>query len=405
MARHRERIVYVVAWLIALAGTLRYLDYILGHPSRWLILGLLATFFVVLATGPWIFRRPHKYMHIYLAALTCILVALTIVTTIEDFAAIPFMSLILLAMTRFPPQIGFRWIAIFCVIMVVCMIAYGITYHGMNARMIMLTAFLYLVIFLFFGAFMAVFRQLETARTEAETAREKSDALLAELQVAHQQLQAYTGQAEELAVIAERNRWARELHDSVTQSLYSLTLLAEAGQRMIQVGDVPQIAGNQTRLGEIAQQALQEMRLLVYELRPLALESEGLVGALEQRLETVERRAGIKARVLVEGEIQLAPDLEEELYGIAQEALNNALKHAKASEVVLSVRVTEGSVALEVADDGQAFDLPDVRDKGGLGLISMRERADKIGGQLEIDSAPGAGTRVRISVQLDSSSR
>jgi signal transduction histidine kinase len=198
---------------------------------------------------------------------------------------------------------------------------------------------------------------------------------------------------------------ARELHDSVTQSLYSLTLLAEAGQRMIQVGDLPQIAGNQTRLGEIAQQALQEMRLLVYELRPLALESEGLVGALEQRLETVERRAGIKARVLVEGEIQLAPDLEEELYGIAQEALNNALKHAKASEVVLSVRVTEGSVALEVADDGQAFDLPDVHDKGGLGLISMRERADKIGGQLEIDSAPGAGTRVRISVQLDSSSR
>jgi signal transduction histidine kinase len=252
---------------------------------------------------------------------------------------------------------------------------------------------------------MAVFRQLETARNEAEVARKDSEALLAELQAAHQQLQAYTGQAEELAVIAERNRLARELHDSVTQSLYSLTLLAEAGQRMIRAGDLQQIAGNQTRLGEIAQQALQEMRLLVYELRPLALESEGLVGALEQRLETVERRAGIQARVLVEGEIQLAPDLEEELYGIAQEALNNALKHAKASEVVLSVRVTEGSVVLEVADDGQAFDLADVHDKGGLGLISMRERADKIKGRLDIDSVPGEGTRVRISVQPASFSR
>jgi hypothetical protein len=150
--------VYVVAWLLALAGTLRYLGYILVHPSRWLILGLLATFFVVLATGPWAFRRPQKYMHLYLGVLTCILVALTMVTTIEDFAAIPFMSLILLAMTRFPQKIGFRWIAIFCIILIICMISYGITYHGMNAGMILLTAFLYLVIFLFFGAFMAVFR-------------------------------------------------------------------------------------------------------------------------------------------------------------------------------------------------------------------------------------------------------
>ena len=99
-------------------------------------------------------------------------------------------------------------------------------------------------------------------------------------------------------------------------------------------------------------------------------------------------------------EIELAPDLEEELYRIAQEALNNALKHAGASQVALSVRVTEGSVVLEVADDGQAFDLVDVHDKGGLGLISMRERADKIGGQLTLRSAPGEGTRVMVTVPL-----
>jgi signal transduction histidine kinase len=167
---------------------------------------------------------------------------------------------------------------------------------------------------------------------------------------------------------------------------------------MIQAEDLQQIAGNQARLGEIAQQALQEMRLLVYELRPLALESEGLMGALEHRLETVERRAGIQARVLVEGEVELAPDLEEELYRIAQEALNNALKHAGASQVALSVRVTEGSVALEVTDDGQGFDLADIHDTGGLGLISMQERADKIGGQLTIRSAPGEGTTVSVRV-------
>jgi signal transduction histidine kinase len=204
----------------------------------------------------------------------------------------------------------------------------------------------------------------------------------------------------EKAVAAERNRLARELHDSVTQSLYSLTLLAVAGQRMIQAQDLQQIAGNQARLGEIAQHALQEMRLLVYELRPLALESEGLIGALEQRLETVERRAGVQARVLVEGKVELAAGLEEELYRVAQEALNNALKHAGASQVVLSVRVAEGSVTLEVADNGRGFDLADIHDKGGLGLISMQERADKIGGQLTVHSAPGEGTRVTITVPL-----
>jgi signal transduction histidine kinase len=169
---------------------------------------------------------------------------------------------------------------------------------------------------------------------------------------------------------------------------------------MIQAEDLHQIAGNQARLGEIAQQALQEMRLLVYELRPLALESEGLIGALEQRLETVERRAGIQARVLVEGEVALAADLEEALYGIAQEALNNALKHAKASQVVLSVRAAEQSVTVAVADDGQGFDLANIRHKGGLGLTSMQERADEIGGRLTVGSAPGEGTRVTVTVPL-----
>lgn len=203
----------------------------------------------------------------------------------------------------------------------------------------------------------------------------------------------------EQAITAERNRLARDLHDSVTQSLYSLTLLAEAGQRMVTARDLQQIEGNQTRLGDIAQQALQEMRLLVYELRPVALERQGLIGALEQRLETVERRAGIQARIRVQGQIDLPRDVEEELYRIAQEALNNSLKHTQASMVDLTLEADGDSVTLKVFDDGQGFDPQAMSDRGGLGLVSMQERAERIGGRLAIHSTPRDGTTIVVEVR------
>jgi signal transduction histidine kinase/ligand-binding sensor domain-containing protein len=203
------------------------------------------------------------------------------------------------------------------------------------------------------------------------------------------------------AITEERNRLARDLHDSVTQSIYSLTLLAEAGQRMIKSGDLQQAEGNQSRLGDIAQQALQEMRLLVYELRPQVLRSEGLIGALEQRLEAVERRAGIDARLVVDEEIELPKELEVELFHIYQEALNNALKHTKASEVVLSLSAVENNLRLEVEDNGEGFDEEIARAKGGMGLASMGERVEKIGGKLTIQSTPGAGTTVRVVAPIN----
>jgi signal transduction histidine kinase len=321
---------------------------------------------------------------------TAIICTLSLITPSVDFWAALFCPLVVQVMHNFPQRTGFLITGIFTVIASVFLLL------GLGLEVGLPLILVYGVVYFLLAAFIAII-------LEAVAARRESQKRQAELQQAVEQRaeveEALHKSEMEKAVTAERNRLARELHDSVTQSLYSLTLLAVAGQRMIQAEDLQQIAGNQARLGEIAQQALQEMRLLVYELRPLALESEGLIGALEQRLETVERRAGIQARVRVEGEVELAPDLEEELYGVAQEALNNALKHARASQVVLSVRAAEGSVVLEVADDGQGFDPVEVRDTGGLGLISMQERADKIGGQLSVDSAPGEGTRVKMSVQ------
>lgn len=203
-------------------------------------------------------------------------------------------------------------------------------------------------------------------------------------------------QVEHAAILQERNRLARDLHDSVTQSLYSLTVLAEAGRRLAKAGDLKRVEEAIARLGEIGQQALKEMRLLVYQLRPLALKSVGLVRALQQRLDTVERRAGVEASLSVEGELTLPPSVEEELYHIVLEALNNVLKHASATALRVSIRVAAPVIEIEVCDNGKGFTFPGELDTGGIGLLGMQERAERLGGELAVHSLPGAGTLIKV---------
>lgn len=207
-------------------------------------------------------------------------------------------------------------------------------------------------------------------------------------------------QSRELAVLEERTRLARDLHDSVTQSLYSLVLLTEGWRRLLSAGSGSQTEDYLGRIGEIAQQALREMRLLIHELRPPVLEQEGLVGALRKRLDAVEKRVGIEARVVMDDLVELPASLEEGLYWITQEALNNALKHAAAKKEIVRICVEGKMLVLEIADDGQGFDLEAAKHKGGMGLVIMRERAREMGGTLTIQSAPGQGTVVKVSVPV-----
>ncbi len=207
-------------------------------------------------------------------------------------------------------------------------------------------------------------------------------------------------EAEQAAAIAERTRLARDLHDSVTQLLYSLALLAEAGREKADRGDVKRVQEHLVEIGKTAQQALKEMRLLVHELRTPVLEREGLVGALNQRLDAVERRAGIEAHLLTENWREVPAPVEEELYHIARETLNNALKHAAAASVTVMLRRTDDRVELEISNNGRSFDPIIARESGGLGLTSMLERTEKLGGQLTISSAPGQGTKVTVAVPV-----
>lgn len=208
-------------------------------------------------------------------------------------------------------------------------------------------------------------------------------------------------QAAEKAILEERNRLARDLHDSVTQSLYSLTLFAEASQRLVNSGDFVRANGYLTQVGETAQQALKEMRLLVYELRPVALEEVGLIGALQQRLDAVEGRAGVETQLLVNDIIELPPTVEEALYRIAQEALNNTLKHANASAVTVQVAIEADHVRLSIEDNGCGFDLPSAASSGGMGLRGIRERCEGLGASLEITSNEGSGTQIIVVLNHD----
>jgi signal transduction histidine kinase len=206
------------------------------------------------------------------------------------------------------------------------------------------------------------------------------------------------GQAEQAAAFAERSRLARELHDSVTQSLYSITLYSEAVARMLTAGAGSEAVEHLRELRATAQEALREMRLLIFQLSPPVLDQGGLAGALQIRLDAVESRGGLKVDLQVQGEERLKPLVRQELYQIAQEALNNALKHARAGSVRVCLDFQEGATRLEVSDDGKGFEPEQAGRGGGLGLRGMRERVQAIRGTLEVLSTPGQGTTVRVTV-------
>ena len=208
-------------------------------------------------------------------------------------------------------------------------------------------------------------------------------------------------QAKQLAVVEERNRLARELHDSVTQALYGITLHAEAAFRQLDARNIPLANEQLTELRSTAQEALREMRLLIFELRPSVVEMQGLIPALRARLEAVEERAGMKVEINIDENLELSDRIQDGLYRIAQEALNNALKHAKANQITLNLTGTMSRVTLEIMDDGVGFIPDEAVEGGGLGLDGIIERAELLNGELTMDSWPGRGTTIRIEVPYE----
>ena len=194
----------------------------------------------------------------------------------------------------------------------------------------------------------------------------------------------------------ERQRLVLDLHDSLTQKLYGLLTITEAVQVGLEAGAIDQAINLMSRVSENARQAVREMRLFLHQLDPVDIEREGFVSALHQRLVAVEGRADIKVHFKVTGKFSFSKEKERTIYYIAEEALNNILKHAQAKNVLVRLRRRGGWVYLDIIDDGCSFD-PAKTQPGGRGLHNMKARAAQIGATLAIVSGRKKGTKVSLS--------
>jgi signal transduction histidine kinase len=196
----------------------------------------------------------------------------------------------------------------------------------------------------------------------------------------------------------ERQRIARDLHDSVSQSLFSTTLHVRTAQRALELDATGPVGEELSEIGQLTRGALAEMRALIFELQPDALAEEGLVAALTKQASALSAREGLV--IEVDGpdpRLPLGPEVEQQLYRLGQEALANVVKHARASRATVRIAVKDDIVLIEVNDDGRGFD-PAAVGREHFGLRSMRGRVADLGGRLEVTSALGRGTDLRVQV-------
>ncbi|MDQ3811406.1 MAG: GAF domain-containing sensor histidine kinase, partial [Chloroflexota bacterium] len=201
-------------------------------------------------------------------------------------------------------------------------------------------------------------------------------------------------QTREFAVVEERNRLARELHDSVTQSLFSVSLLSEAALSLLD-RDPAKARERLERANELAQGALAEMRALIFQLRPMTLLEEGLLSAVRKHLAAVQSRYGAVLELKVSGDVRRLPaGVEDAAFRIMQESLNNVEKHSAARRAEVELDFGPRMLRVSTSDDGVGFDAADGPSALAMGMTGMRERVASLDGHLSIDSTPGGGTRV-----------
>ncbi len=374
---------YLTAGFLFGAASLRSLLYYRDTAVMGQVLALLMAWLLLLVSEATISRRRPGYFPMYLILQSGLALALLFMPDASDFFAVLFWILSMQIMQRFNPRPGAVWIGLFTPLMTLPLVkTYGVA-KGIAFALI-------------YTAANAVLASFALATRRAQAARAQNQALAQELRVANRQLQDYAAQHEKLAVARERHRLARELHDSVTQTVFSMTLTTQSAALLLD-RDPGRVGAQLHRLSQLAHSALSEMRALISELRPETVAEGGLIAALRRHLAEGHLPENLAVSLEVEGDplARLAPAEEQSLFRIAQEALNNIVKHAQAPQAHIRLHLTE-PFWMEIQDQGQGFDIQQARNSGRVGLAGMAERAAEIEWRLQIIASPGAGTRVRV---------
>jgi signal transduction histidine kinase len=352
-------------------------------PPQTAVIVLMLAFGIVLLVEPRITRLAPRFPYGYLVIQTAIVAALLFINK-QDFLPSLFLSLSFQAVQFFKRRLGFLWIGLFT-IATASPLMIGWNWQVAGLVMVLFFSFLYFM--------MGTYADLTLS---AQAKSQENQIMLGELQKAYRQLQEYAAQAEELVAAQERHRLARELHDSVTQTLFSMNLTVQAA-RMAEEKGPARVIEHLERLQKLAQGAAGEIQVLSSRLRPRSISEIGLTSALELLVNERAARDGLEIKLEVKGERDLPEPIAVGLYRIAQESLNNISKHAGTCQAVLRLDFETVPAHLEVEDNGRGFDLGKIsQSMGHIGLAGMAERARELDWKLTVDSQPGRGTRIRV---------
>lgn len=340
-----------------------------GLPARLMALGLLLCFGLLYHFG---FRskRYQRTPGLYFGAQILILCLLFLLRSHnEDAFNFLFLILTIHIAVVSPARMAILWIAVgFGMLSLLILATVGL--GGLYAILF------YSVTFVVCGFFGSTIQQVEQER-------DRNQQLVDELQAAQQRLK-------ELAVIDERNRLARELHDSVKQQVYAISMQLGAARALL--NHESQAYGPVTEAERLSRQAGAELTALIRELRPAGLESKALAEALREYVTSWSRQNGISAQLNSDLAASVPLPGDETLFRVAQEALANVTRHSHAQNVTVEIVNHDHETTLKVEDDGVGFDMGSI--EKGIGLDSMRERLETIGGRLDISSQPSGGTKI-----------
>ena len=351
-----------------------------GSPVLFVALGILFVWSVLLVSEPAISKRWSKYFPIYLALQTGLIFVLLGMPGYTDFFAIPFAILSMQVMFLLNPKIWVVWIG-------GCALATDLLLMKTYGSQTFALVLLYTAGNVFYGFYARAIRRAQKMHSE-------NLALASELREANQKLRSYSTQVEQLVIAKERNRLARDLHDSVTQTVFSMNLTTQSASLLLE-RDPERVEAQLDRLNQLARNALSEMQMLISELKPEEAGRGGLATIIRSYLSGGYFPENITIDLEVQGEQTLELTEEQSLFHIIQEALNNIVKHSQASKAQIRIHLAE-PIWIEVEDNGTGFDLQQTQSSGRVGLLGMRERAEEIGWGLQIRTSPGVGTCVRV---------